>query len=230
MSACPYQAKKCQPTNKGKPKQGRDTFGDYPSDLLPPSKSFWRQALASVDCSQHLVVDGAKNHEEFQRFALPDPHFIITPQNPEKRISYLIAWIRLRPTLFFLLRQKRRLIKRGQEWRELLELVGRNSGSNQGSFASSIRKKLLDEFRDAFKAIGQDRTLVAGSIVQASWKGTVISANTIPPHHIFHEVLWELFEVNFRFELFALDKCASRLKIDALLGSLALQDVFLMAT
>ena len=209
----PHQHKKRRPTDRRESKQGRDTFSDYASDLLPPSKSFWRHALASVDHVQQLIVSGAPSHEEFQRFALPDPHFIITPQNPVKRTSYLIAWIRFRPTLFFVLRRKQRLLKRGQEWWELLELVGRNSGSNQNSFASSVRDKLLREFEETFEAFGQGQMLVAGPTAQVAWKGTNISINATPPYHVFHEVLWELFEVNFRFELFALDKRASTLKL-----------------
>ncbi|KAF9025009.1 hypothetical protein BDZ89DRAFT_96333 [Hymenopellis radicata] len=44
------------------------------------------------------------------------------------------------------------------------------------------------------------------------WRGLTLAANQIPPADVAQQILWELFEVNFRYDLLVLDRACYDLK------------------
>src|SRR3978361_1349894 len=49
---------------------------------------------------------------------------------------------------------------------------------------------------------------------QLSWRNQPLVTNQMPPPCIIQEILWELFELNFRIELFSLDCRVSAISVD----------------
>ena len=48
----------------------------------------------------------------------------------------------------------------------------------------------------------------------AVWRGEKLTSNVMPPINTVREILWELYELNFRFEFLALDLRLSQLESD----------------
>jgi len=69
---------------------GRAKFADPESPLLPPVAPAWADALKDIDQSmQHLDKDAPK-----KIYALPEPGLFVTPSNDQKKISYLMTWLK----------------------------------------------------------------------------------------------------------------------------------------
>jgi hypothetical protein len=51
-------------------------------------------------------------------------------------------------------------------------------------------------------------TLNSGPLLDINWQGQTISSTYVPPVQVAQEILWEIYELNFRFEFKALDRRA----------------------
>jgi hypothetical protein len=51
-------------------------------------------------------------------------------------------------------------------------------------------------------------TLNSGPLLDITWQGQTVSSTYLPPVKVAQEILWEIYELNFRFEFMALDRRA----------------------
>jgi hypothetical protein len=95
---------------------GRDRFADPDSHLLPPVVPVWVEALKNVDKSQQR---SGKDMPKIV-YALPEPALFVTPSNDQKKISYLMTWLKCRPAWLWRLDSQANVAVSAQVWRDLL--------------------------------------------------------------------------------------------------------------
>ena len=60
-------------------------------------------------------------------------------------------------------------------------------------------------------------TLNSGPLLDINWQGQTISSTYVPPVQVAQEILWEIYELNFRFEFKALD-CRAHIPVEEVDG------------
>ena len=65
-------------------------FADPESPLLPPAAPAWAAALKAIDQSLQCVNKDSPK----KLYALPMPSLFVMPSNDQKKISYLMTWIK----------------------------------------------------------------------------------------------------------------------------------------
>jgi hypothetical protein len=190
---------------------GRNKYLEPLSLLVPPALPVWRDALMRVDTREENRLDHGSTSYEECGFAFPDPGLFPSIQTDEKRARFLYNWIRNRTALIYRFTSSSSSARplSNRRWRALL-----NYGSTAECASSSGSTKSSQLRLEMRELLGSclDEAGVALDISSASpdvfWRETRLSAGTMPDIRITQEILWELYELNFRFELIALDKRA----------------------
>lgn len=186
-------------------------FTPIDNPLVPRPLAVWSAALANVK----------RSPEDTRRapdlgYAFPEPALVIGPQAEEKRARYIVNLIRFRPALIHRLLTMTSTGSAAvpQLWRDLLNLpfdVVPGSlvagSSSQGSITRSSKgqQAALQFLSDC---LASDVQLTLEPIADIRWRGQALSATKPPDTRIIHEILWELSELNFRFEFASLDSRA----------------------
>ena len=130
----------------------------------------------------------------------PEPALLVGPKDEARQLRYLTNWVRLRPVWLYLLRVPDSQPTRigAQLWRDFLNGVPEASSSTTtraGKRMGEIKRILGNAFSD-----GQFNL---ETLAPVEWHGTCIEnvGGDLAP-----AVLWELFELGFRYELLALDR------------------------
>lgn len=171
---------------------GRDKFQDTPSPLLPPIIPSWASGLSQVD-----RPSGFKGLLKLG-YAFPDPNMIVGSANV---MGYLITWLSRRGAVFWReVSTESSMSSRAtaQDWRSFLSrrLPTSPPASLPATAAQRRKAKAADYFAE----------LVLKDMPEAVyWRGQIINNGDVPSP-IAMEVLFELFEANFRVELLALDR------------------------
>ena len=170
---------------------GRDKFQRLESPLLPPSNDVWQNALLSVDRSQ-------KPTKKQGGYLFPEAALIITPKTLDKTLVLLTSWLRIRNALIECRSASTTSddFVSNQDWRDLLSLPLSQPGTQ--STASPSRSKLLT----MLSMVEEDLRAPMGSTI---WRGTHITLSSSSNIRLIQEIVWELNELNFRFELLTLD-------------------------
>ncbi|GLB34371.1 hypothetical protein LshimejAT787_0112550 [Lyophyllum shimeji] len=193
---------------------GRNKFVEIISPLLPPSVEVWREALEAVDTDFSNVRYNTTPADA--GYVVPDPGLFVGIKSEEKTVRYLHNWLRNRPALLF------RLIAPNSNarpiavplWRSLLNYGGASDdgrgqdAARQETLASTRREEIVGILGNALTETGIQ---THSSTVVPTWKGKELLTTDMPPPPIVHEVMWELYELNFRFEFVALDSRISTL-------------------
>ena len=69
---------------------GRNKFAEPESPLLPSIVPAWADALKAIDQSPQRV----KNDAPKKVYAMPQPALFVTTSSDQKKISYLMMWIK----------------------------------------------------------------------------------------------------------------------------------------
>lgn len=174
------------------------------SPLLPPVAPAWAAALKGIDQStQRLTKDTPK-----KVYALPEPALFVTPSNDQKKISYLMTWLKCRPAWIWLLDTQGNMAVSAQTWRDLLGM-NFNKAANDQTLAGKRREQMKKLMGNAVDRPGLSYPSGSGSQVVV-WRGQQLADNVMPPVKVVHSILWELYELGFRYELLALDRRLSR--------------------
>ncbi|KAF8971706.1 hypothetical protein BDZ97DRAFT_1752973 [Flammula alnicola] len=88
---------------------------------------------------------------------------------------------------------------------EILKKDGVDSGKNKNRKAHETVYELLDSCVNRDDEV----TLNSTAMREVFWRGEKVQLGSVPPVAIAQEILWELCELNFRFELLALDRRAN---------------------
>lgn len=229
--------------NSSHASQTRNKFIDPDSDMIPPSMPAWANALSQVQQSpsapQQKQRRGKKQTQAPHQgadaphrghYALPDPVLLVTPTSDDKKLSYILTWLRARPALLYRIQKRQSTALSAQMWRDFLGM-GQSSQTNSATAAAQRRDRirtimgpgLMDE-------AGLSEAPQSETVGDVRWRGTELSLTTLPGTSVVHEIVWELFELNFRLELFGLDRRASIEELEVSTRLQRLQSCFLDCT
>ena len=173
----------------------RDKFSEPSHPFWPRTMKCWADALAGIDHS-NLPTDPPPLCSSTM---YPDPGLFIGVGSSERRAQYLVAWLKNRAA--FLVRPE----VGGQpipvkQWRVLLNVDSMKKGSNTRTSATrDVVEKMLES------VLEDTMTVDDGAEKKLEWNGTEWTADSAENAALVREVLWELSELNFRYELSALD-------------------------
>jgi hypothetical protein len=166
------------------------------NEKTPALLPLWRDVLSSVGAN---YVQLGQQPEE-ARFPLPDPSIFSGSTD-----FFARAWLRIRDAC--LLRMQSPQFKRlsGRQWRSLLlfENVPANSAVQQSISQRKIMEQ-LEDLQRAVQGMGFGGSLSPSSLQGAAVQWYGVTYNSLPPM-ILRQVFWEVSEINFRYEIVALD-------------------------
>jgi hypothetical protein len=163
----------------------------------------WSAALQAVDQTPSNLVESLKTEEIYGRYVFPDPGLFIHPRTAAK---YIASWLRVRDIWLMRVAKEPSLALSNQAWRNFLSIDNAVLGKAETK-SGRLHQKVLDIIlpdSDMYPGV-ERRSSLMGPIV---WRGTEYSPGMLPPVNVLREILWELYEVNFIYELQSLDRRA----------------------
>ncbi|KAJ7807487.1 hypothetical protein B0H14DRAFT_2609644 [Mycena olivaceomarginata] len=184
-----------------KPPPGRNKFEPIPDrPEMPPTIPAWERALRAVD---HTRKPSHQPRKIDSSYVLPEPALLTAPEQPVMRQLRLHHYQLLHDALQYRIANKRgdTLLMTSQEWRDILngKVVQEGPQNSKARERTGTIQRLLTP---ALQACGVKE-----------FGGFPAHIHQIPtiPNNRAHEIIWEVAETNFRFELMALDRRASGL-------------------
>ncbi|KAJ7219497.1 hypothetical protein GGX14DRAFT_592458 [Mycena pura] len=178
-------------------KPARDKFLSFDRPEMPTTITPWAVALAAIDrgrppsCGIDLP----------QLYVLPEPALLASAEDESRRRMFYHHYQLMRDALMYRLadHNQRPEPLATQQWRDILQGKVTKQGK-AGSRAQARSASLEDLLQPAFIACGID-----------ALTEFPVPLDAIPPLHVHRtkELLWELAEINFRYEFLALDARAS---------------------
>ncbi|KAM5531078.1 hypothetical protein V8D89_015243 [Ganoderma adspersum] len=188
----PYPKKK---PGKPHPSQirGRDKFAEFPHRWMPVAIPSWERAMQDVDRTKK-----ARDPEDIWSYWIPEPALLVSA-NPAKVERYVLNWLRARPSWLYVLWVPGSVATKvgTQAWRQFL------NGEPEESSATSSAGRREFEIREIFGAVFADADFAAQETGPIDWHEHSISqlSDDVAP-----KILWEIFELGFRYELLAIDR------------------------
>ncbi|KAK0472458.1 hypothetical protein IW261DRAFT_1570812 [Armillaria novae-zelandiae] len=176
---------------------------------LPSAVLVWRAAVevTSSDCSRCYPEARVP---EANGYIFPRPDIFIGVQDERKSLELIKAWLCLRPLLLARVScssYSAQLIAH-QSWRVILNLdhlmkAARSGGASSSRGTPTKAAKRREQAVDFLQGCAGELQIDADfNVGAAAWRG--IELEKLTDDHR-HEISWELAELNFKFELFALD-------------------------
>lgn len=180
---------------------GRNKFESITNlPIAPLPITAWSTALAAVDDNPSRVDERYRSPND-RKYVFPEPG-IFLGANPVRRAKYLSTWQAIEPACIHRLLSSTAPPLLNQEWRDIL--VGSLEFKSSTSACAKAREQACRLLGSAIHDLGDNI------------KDT---STTLPPPSIgdseAQAMLWRLSELNFRFELLALDKRAGPAGRDA---------------
>lgn len=174
---------------------------------------FWTSAFQKADKDKGRIKQGLVD----RGYRFPEPALLVTPGSPERKKLFVANWLAARPLwISHVDHNPPDKFPSPQLWRDFLnsipseETLARASSSTGAPTATAMRKRAA---KDLF---GEDLLDVQGTTwaIQNTlqWRNETISVESLcdPPTRLMRLILWELYELNFRYELLALDCVMAR--------------------
>jgi hypothetical protein len=180
--------------NEKKEPAGRNKFLPYDSPLMPISIPAWRDALQAVDRDRPPLSYGT-------RYLFPEAT-LFASTNDSRRAKFFATWNAIRPACVFRVFSTESLAPplSSQQWRDFLF---------DGLLSLSKASKLVSRREEA-------KAIFASALDELDIDLHPPTSDHFPtvPVADAQKILWELTELNFRFEFLALDKRASSSRRD----------------
>ncbi|KIO00968.1 hypothetical protein M404DRAFT_29175, partial [Pisolithus tinctorius Marx 270] len=157
----------------------------------------WRKASKDMSRVKSGIVDPG--------YCFPKPTLLVNVTTPERKKMYMLNWLSARPAWMNRVDiwspQKS---PSPQMWRDLLNGTDTKclpSGTQSASTKLAVQVIL----GDIIQAAHDDPVRTSEEI---EWRGMQVQASSLsdPPLHFTRSLLWELYELNFHYELHALDQ------------------------
>ena len=152
----------------------------------------WQNGLLLVDRSL-----GAES--ELRGYAFPDPALFVSVTSGEKQISYLTNWLKLRSGVIEKVSRSnwKDCLVSNQMWRTVLTLMSKAGVDNLSTLSTHLVKVL---------GISQDLERQTKEILSAPiyWRGESFGNGSVS-EQVITEIIWDLTELNLRFEVAAMD-------------------------
>jgi hypothetical protein len=181
---------------------------------MPPAIPLWEKALKAVDANRSRLVQHANMHLGYH---FPDP-YIFLPEG--RRTAYITGWLTCRAgwVQSLISNSAEVAAPNPQQWRSFLfdkylsfdpatALSGPVPQPTRKKGKSALRREKVEA---SAKEIFTIRLPSASIPNELFWHETKVrdgQVNMLTPT-INSEIVWDLFEHNFRLELLALDRCA----------------------
>ncbi|KAI0362328.1 hypothetical protein OH77DRAFT_43594 [Trametes cingulata] len=175
--------------------RGRDKFMELPHKWMPPALPAWQQAMESTDRTAP-----AKHPTELWGYWVPEPALLVGPVADERTERYIMNWLRMRPAWLYLLRAPRQSVPlvSAQWWRDYLNGLNTPSNPQNPTRTAQRREKIAKVFSGVLDM--KDYQEGDGGV---SWFSHHFKRLD---HALCPLILWEVFELGFRYELLALDR------------------------
>ena len=172
----------------------------------------WQEALVNVDTSRNRFIFEQLSSDT--GYVVPEPAFMVSTQKEQKSVAMFRSWLKYRPILLYRLccPNSTAQPKHNPAWSAVLtpEFVATNSRAKPNAVEGKkqrLRKEMLTLMSNT---IGADfdvgiQDSIDLSTLGCAWYG--ISFEQLKPVH-FEQILWELNQINFYFEIQALDRRA----------------------
>ncbi|KAG1883232.1 hypothetical protein F4604DRAFT_1920416 [Suillus subluteus] len=191
----------------------RDKWEDLCRPENPEAIGFWTSAFQKANKDKNRVKKGLVD----QGYRFPEPALLITPSSPERKKLFVANWLAARP--LWISRVDHNPPERfpsPQLWRDFLNSSPSGepstiaSSSSAGPTAAAMRKQAATQIFGEDLQDTQGTTWAIGENVQ--WRNMTISIISLcnPPLRLMRLILWELYKLNFRYELLALDRVMAR--------------------
>ncbi|KAK1216265.1 hypothetical protein PQX77_021101 [Marasmius sp. AFHP31] len=181
----------------------RDKFVNVASPIMPPPLLAWARASAQAGAGfdpNTCPPPGLNNG-----YALPDPNIIVGTKNQATQAAFITTWLRLRAVLLYRLRSPTFAPLKPKEWRVVLGMdIHRQKAHTQAAQSRNEIEKMLQECLDSGD-MGGSMNLANLSEAPVVWCGLTLTHFSPPPANVAREILWEMFEINFQYELLSLD-------------------------
>ena len=161
---------------------------------MPKALGGWRRAIATLDRS------GPPKTQILRGYWIPEPALILGPRDPRRVERYMMNWLRIRQIWLYLLRIPNSTVFQvsPHNWRSFLNALDdtKEPTETRSSQCAQVIKKLLSEH---FPGQSFDSTTQA-PIQWYHYSLTHVEDDIAPL------ILWEMFELGFRYELLAVDQ------------------------
>ncbi|KAJ3474860.1 hypothetical protein NLI96_g12214 [Meripilus lineatus] len=171
----------------------RDKFIEENHPLFPPRIPIWTESLAQVD----RKVSALGKIDYF----VPEPALLVGPSIRPTKPSYFRNWLRGRePWLHIITHSKYEQPPIHQQgWRDYLNHQNLDEAAHGTTHTARQKAVVLS----LFKALSVDEDLEVGHEVEFYGRPFPLDSLDV---QLCREVVWEVFEMGFRLELWALDK------------------------
>ena len=182
---------------------GQDKFASLDGPLTPFLIPAWSAALQAVDRSPSLLVEASKLSKHFSHYTFLDPGLLVSPDSEEKKIRYIELWLRACEAWLLCAGDEASFAMSAQNWHDLLGIDISSAPKKEDTKAAKGFQHLLDMLlpRSNLPEV-KTRTSSSKPLI---WQGKKYLPGMLPPENIVWEILWELYELNFSFELHSLD-------------------------
>jgi hypothetical protein len=177
-----------------------DKFIDPDSPLIPPQMPVWSIALKEVQRN-----DPQEKASELRKYAFPEPRMFVSSTDSQRKLRYLINWLRFRQGLKWRLSRGDGVALPSQLWRDFLNMDMSHKPEEEGTKASKRKSTVREIF-------GNIETIDDTAIV---WRDVDIDPQVMPDPPVIMQILSELYELNFRCELLALNRRLTSLTTSA---------------
>ena len=198
-----FQASKSQTPQAA----GRNKYLPLNSSLSPFSIPAWSAGLQAVNQSPSLLVEASKSFNHFGHYAFPDPGLFVSPANDVKKAKLIESWLRIREAWLMRVANETSLAMSGQNWRDLLAIDLSAIQEKNDTKAAKRRQQILAMLTPKYEHFPDIKTRsTTGEPV--TWQDKNYPPGVLPADHVVRGILWELFQLNFAYELLSLDCCA----------------------
>ncbi|KAL0565188.1 hypothetical protein V5O48_016841 [Marasmius crinis-equi] len=188
-------------------------FVDVVSPLMPLSLLNW--AKASMAAGFGFDPNAPAPEDKDNGYALPDPGVIAGTANEATQSAYFTTWLRLRTVLMYRLLSPTFRLMRTKELRSVLGLEVH--GLKADTRAAARRAEQQKMLQECLTSGGMHGTVDLSNLeaTPVRWREQVLEPCISPPLPVAQQILCELFEVKFRYELIALDRFCFRTELSA---------------
>lgn len=198
-----------------------DLFVEQDRDPQPYVMAPWASAISRIKRARLVTEKGLPIH----LYTFPGPK-LFTAINPDRLKTFLTSWLHIRPHWIGQVRSRAPhcdLALKSQTWRDMLrfgmggpqpERMGPDSLHKVQEEMAACKLMVSDDLRTITFDNGQrlyvEPSRISGlpPVQVVTWKNTDYNFLRYGvPATVLREVLWELHELNFRFDLIKLDAC-----------------------
>ncbi|KAG2742858.1 hypothetical protein P692DRAFT_20879924 [Suillus brevipes Sb2] len=188
---------------------GRDKWSDIDHPYMPPMNSFFKTALQEAK-KEFIRIKHPRDKMD-DGYSLPDPGLFVNVLSPQSLVKYLANWLACRPTwLERVYEESPRPLPRAQNWRDFLISQHAQEPSNTRTSGKTSKSKAATALLFQ-KEVPVLRALWAGP-TNVHWRGKDIAISTLdnPPADLVRQIMYEICEQGFRYELLDLDEHLGR--------------------